>query len=76
MLIDKNYEDLNKLDKKQFRLEWSLRDYRLMPAFNPKFVEINKQKYSKCLSKYLKFMRMNFRFDEAIKFVDYLNQVA
>ena len=42
MIINKDYQSLDKLEKKQWKLEWALRDYRLMPAFSPKFVEINK----------------------------------
>lgn len=75
MIIDKNYEDLNKLDKKQWRLEWSLRDWYIMPRwFDVKHDEINKQKRSKYLSKYLNFMSKRLKLDEAFEFVKHLNQ--
>lgn len=74
MIIDKNYEDLNKLDKKQFRLEWSLRDYYLMPRwFEGRLAERNKRKSTKYLKRYLKFMSNRLKSDEAFEFVTYLN---
>ena len=69
MKIDKNYQTLSNIDKNQWLLEWNLRDYYLMS----KHFNVN-NKTTKCLTKYFKFMRLNGRFDEAIEYIDYLNQ--